>query len=150
MALEKTIEVEKGRSVTFRASALSPLSYHLLFKRDFFKDLQLFQDLAELDSKMGKADQEADQGEQQIEITSENYETFMRIAYCMAYQGVEKGMNTMKQREFLKQYPDMWTWLDSFETFSLMYILPEIIKLWGSNAETQVKAKNAHPAPPEN
>lgn len=145
MALEKTIEVEKGRSVTFRASALSPLSYKLLFKRDFFKDLE---ELSELE----KISNEAETGEesQSIQVTTENYEMFMRIAFCMAYQGVEKGLNTKKQREFLEQYPDMWTWLDSFETFSMFTVLPEIISLWGLNAETQVNAKNAHPAPLEN
>ena len=158
MALEKTIEVEKGRSVTFRASALSPLSYKLLFKRDFFKDLE---ELSELEAISDEAEEinneteavgdEAEEEEkgQTLKLTTENYEMFMRIAFCMAYQGVEKGLNTKKQREFLEQYPDMWTWLDSFETFSMFSILPEIITLWGLNAETQVKAKNAHPAPPE-
>lgn len=145
MPLEKTIEVEKGRSVTFRASALSPLSYKLLFKRDFFKDLD---GLSELET----ISDETESGEtvKSVEVTTENYEMFMRIAFCMAYQGVEKGLNTAKQREFLEQYPDMWSWLDSFETFSMFRILPEIIKLWGLNAETQVKAKNSHPAPPAN
>jgi hypothetical protein len=145
MALEKTIEVEKGRSVTFRASALSPLSYKLLFKRDFFKDLEGLSELEEISN-------EAETGEesQSIQVTTENYEMFMRIAFCMAYQGVEKGLNTKKQREFLEQYPDMWTWLDSFETFSMFTVLPEIISLWGLNAETQVNAKNAHHAQLEN
>lgn len=152
MALEKTIEVEKGRSVTFRASALSPLSYKLLFKRDFFKDLEELSELEEISNEAEATSDEAEEAEngQTLRITTENYEMFMRIAFCMAYQGVEKGLNTKKQRKFLEQYPDMWTWLDSFETFSMFSILPEIITLWGLNAETQVKAKNARPAPLEN
>ena len=33
-------------------------------------------------------------------------------------------------------------WLDAFSTFSIYQVLPEIIKLWGLNLETQVKEKN--------
>ena len=32
-------------------------------------------------------------------------------------------------------------WLDEFNTFSIYQVLPEIIKLWGLNVETQVESK---------
>ena len=36
-------------------------------------------------------------------------------------------------------------WLDAFSTFSIYQVLPEIIKLWGLNLETQVKEKTISP-----
>jgi hypothetical protein len=32
-------------------------------------------------------------------------------------------------------------WLDSFNTFSIYTILPQLIKLWGLNVQTDVEAK---------
>lgn len=152
--LEKTIEVGEGRSVTFRASALLPQAYRKLFNRDFFKDLEKLADLEEISSQVEKAagEEESDSyaaAYKDIPLTTDDYNMFMRIAFCMAYQGEVRGLNPEASKRFMEKYPDMWAWLDSFETFSMFQILPQILELWGLNAETQVKAKNAHPAPPE-
>ena len=32
-------------------------------------------------------------------------------------------------------------WLDSFNTFSIYQVLPQIIELWGLNPKTEVQAK---------
>ena len=32
-------------------------------------------------------------------------------------------------------------WLDSFNTFSIYQVLPQIIELWGLNTKTEVQAK---------
>ncbi len=32
-------------------------------------------------------------------------------------------------------------WLDEFNTFSIYQVLPELIKLWGLNVQTQVESK---------
>ena len=32
-------------------------------------------------------------------------------------------------------------WLDSFNTFSIYQVLPQIIELWGLNTQTDVQAK---------
>ena len=32
-------------------------------------------------------------------------------------------------------------WLDEFSTFSIYQVLPELIKLWGLNVQTQVESK---------
>jgi hypothetical protein len=32
-------------------------------------------------------------------------------------------------------------WLDEFGTFSIYQVLPELIKLWGLNVQTQVESK---------
>ena len=144
-ALQKTIKVG-DREVTFRASALSPQAYKILFKRDFFKDLENFTELQNL----ANVEPVGEDGKlKDIPITTENYEQFMRIAFCMAFQACGRGLNSPKHKAFLEEYPDMWAWLDSFETFSLFEVLPQILELWGVNAEARVKAKNASPIPPE-
>ena len=39
-------------------------------------------------------------------------------------------------------------WLDRFETFSIYQVLPEILKLWGLNVETDAESKKkADPQP---
>ena len=32
-------------------------------------------------------------------------------------------------------------WLDEFSTFSIYQVLPELIKLWGLNVQTQAESK---------
>lgn len=57
-------------------------------------------------------------------------ELFENIAYVMAKHADPKIPDTPEE------------WLDEFSTFSIYQVLPEIIKLWGLNVESQVKAKN--------
>ena len=48
-------------------------------------------------------------------------EVFENVAYIMAKQGDSSIPNTIDE------------WLDSFDTFSIYLILPEIIELWNLN-----------------
>lgn len=133
--MQKIIEIEKGRSLNFKASAFSPIVYNKLFrKRDFLKDMEV------LKSMNDKEDASFDM---------EHYEYFVRIAYTFAYQGMAPTpRETEEQKEFRRKYPDAWDWIDSFSTFSIYEILPEIIDLWYQNEETMAKSKNPVPAPP--
>lgn len=36
-------------------------------------------------------------------------------------------------------------WLEQFNVFSIYQILPELMKLWGMNLETQVESKKTSP-----
>ena len=134
----KTIEVEKDRQITFKASAFSPIQYGKLFKgRDFMRDMEA----------MAEKNKEVDE-EGRTPFSVENYEQFTRLAYLFAYQGLSETprMNDA-QKEFLEKYKNPWEWIDSFDTFSIYLILPEIVELWYGNKETLVKAKKAAPAP---
>lgn len=83
-------------------------------------------------------------------FTMDDYEHFVRIAYTFAYQGLAPTpRQTQEQKEFIEQYPDAWTWIDSFGTFSIYEILPDIIELWYQNEKSGSKSKNLVPAPPE-
>ena len=58
------------------------------------------------------------------------------------------GTGVQEQLDFREQYPDAWDWIDSFGTFSIYEILPDIIDLWYKNERTISKGKNGVPAPP--
>lgn len=134
--MEKIIEIEEGRSLNFKASAFSPIMYNKLFQgRDFLKDMEC------LKEKNDEDDQS---------FSMEHYELFVRVAYTFAYQGLAPTpRNTKEQDEFRRQYPDAWIWIDSFGTFSIYEILPEIIDLWYVNEKKVAESKNRVPAPPE-
>ena len=136
---EKWIEVEEGRRYLFRASAFSPIQYNKLFRgNDYLKDIEA---MAEKKEEMEAGD---------TSFTMDNYEQFARLAYTFAYQGLSPSPKvTEEQRQFVKDYPDPWTWIDSFNSFSIYMILPQIVELWVGNEKTLVQAKNHSPAPPE-
>ena len=88
--------------------------------------------------------------EDDFEFTIDDYEMFVRLAYVFVYQGLsESPAVSEEQIRFREEYPDPWTWIDSFDSFSIYEILPEISDLWVGNVKTQAKAKNRNPAPPE-
>lgn len=134
--MEKIIEIEEGRSLNFKASAFSPIMYNKLFPgRDYLKDME------SLKSKN-------DEAEKTFEMA--DYEHFARIAYLFAYQGLAPSpRTTQEQKEFLEKYPTVWDWIDTFDTFSIYEILPEIMDLWYKNEKKVSDGKNPVPAPPE-
>lgn len=134
--MQKIIEVEEGRSLNFKASAFSPIMYNRLFPgRDFLKDMDALKTAHE---------------DKEDTFEMSDYEHFSRIAYLFAYQGLAPSpRQTQEQKEFLEQYPSTWDWIDSFDTFSIYQILPEIMELWYKNEKQISKSKNPVPAPPE-
>lgn len=139
--MEKILEIEEGRSCNFKASALSPIQYNRLFKgRDFLRDIQAMAEKAE----------EMKEDESHVSMSGENYEQFARMAYLFAYQGMASTpVQTKEQKKFLKEYPDPWTWIDTFNTFSIYRLLPEIIELWYGGDIRLVKEKKTDHTPPE-
>ena len=117
MAITKKIEID-GQQVDFRASAAVPRLYRIKFGRDIYKDLR------SLEKSVGDNDEESSS----LDLFS--LEMFENIAYIMAKHADPKIPDTPEE------------WLDEFSTFSIYQVLPEIIKLWGLNVESQVKAKN--------
>ena len=109
--------------------------YNKLFPgRDFLKDMECLKE---------KNDEEDDS------FNMEHYEHFVRVAYTFAYQGLAPTpRGTKEQKEFREEYPDAWDWIDSFRTFSIYEILPEIIDLWYTNEKKVAESKNRAPAPP--
>ena len=116
MAITKKIEID-GQQVDFRASAAVPRLYRIKFGRDIYKDLR------SLEKSVGDNDEESSS----LDLFS--LEMFENIAYIMAKHADPLIPDTPEE------------WLDGFSTFSIYQVLPEIIKLWGLNVETQVESK---------
>ena len=138
--MEKMLEIEEGRSYLFRASAFSPIQYNKLFPgRDYMRDINA---MVEKKEEMENSDDGL------ASFTIENYEQFARLAYTFAYQGLSPSPKVSdEQREFTNEYPDPWTWIDGFDTFSIYMLLPEIVELWAGNSRQLVQAKNRETLP---
>ena len=122
MGMTRTVTID-GQEVTFRASAAIPRIYRLRFQRDIYRDLRdLSKDL---------------EGQDQENSTLDTFslEMFENIAYIMAKHADPSIPDTPEE------------WLDGFNTFSIYQVLPEIIKLWGLNVQTDVDSKKKFPVP---
>ena len=117
MGIKRTIEID-GKPVAFKASAAIPRIYRLKFQRDIYKDLR------DLEKAIGSSD------ENNSSLDLFSLEMFENIAYIMAKHA---------EPETVPDTPEEW--LDGFNTFSIYQVLPEIIKLWGLNVQTDVEAK---------
>ena len=106
-----------GKEVPFKASAAIPRIYRIKFHRDIYKDLDT------LSKAVG------DENEENSRLDMFSLEMFENIAYIMAKHADPSIPDTPEE------------WLDEFSTFSIYQVLPEIIKLWGLNVETQVESK---------
>lgn len=153
--MEKTIQIEEGRSAAFRASAFSPIQYNRLFPgRDFMRDMeelrsmnkQVKEETAE-ETEDGAA--EGGQGRRKF-FSIEEYELFVRVAYTFAYQALSPSPRpSEEQKKFREQYPDPWEWIDSMNTFSIYQILPEIVDLWFEGAVQVASSKKNSSQPSE-
>lgn len=97
-----------GHEVRFKASGATPRIYRKMFRQDIFADMQ------KLTANMQKGD-----------LSVESLECFENIAYVMAAQADP-------------DLPDLDTWLDQFNMFSIYQILPDLLELWALN-EAQIE-----------
>ena len=116
MSMKRNITID-GHEVPFKASAAIPRIYRMRFHRDIYKDLR------DLEKGIDKNDPE----NSNLDLFS--LEMFENIAYVMAKHADPSIPDTPEE------------WLDSFNTFSIYQVLPQIIELWGLNTQTDVQAK---------
>ena len=117
MGITKKIRID-GKDVEFKASAAIPRIYRLKFHRDIYKDLR----------DLEKAVSSSSAEESNLDLLS--LELFENIAYIMAKHADPTTVPDSPEE-----------WLDEFSTFSIYQILPEIIELWGLNAQSDVESK---------
>ena len=123
----KTINID-GKDVLFAASAAVPRIYRIQFHRD------IFQDMAKIEKSVKKSQDNQKKNEvSESDIPIEDLEMFENVAFVMAKHAAQK-----KGQDFPE---DVYGWLDQFNTFSIYEILPEIVKLWNLNTQTQAEAK---------
>lgn len=125
--LTKNIEID-GKDVVFAASAAIPRIYRIQFKRD------IFQDMTKIEKSVKKSqDKQKENQVSESDIPIEDLEMFENVAFVMAKHAAQK-----KGQDFPN---NVYDWLDQFNTFSIYTILPEIVKLWNLNEQTQVGSK---------
>lgn len=123
----ETIKID-GKDVLFAASAAIPRIYRVQFHRD------IFQDMVKIEKSVKKSqDNQKENKVSESDISIEDLEVFENVAFVMAKHAAQK-----KGQEFPE---NVYDWLDQFDTFSIYEILPEIVKLWNLNIQTQAEAK---------
>lgn len=102
-----------GKEIALKSTALTIFKYREAFGTDMMMDMQRIQD------SFNKGELGA------VDLT-----VFMRIAYIMA----KSADPTIE---------DSWEeWLDTFETFSIYEVMPEIMEIWKlSNKTTAIPKK---------
>lgn len=111
--MEKIIHVD-GKDLKFKATALTPVRYHQKFGSDMIVDISKITDAFD-----GKT------------LPPHMLEKFGQIAYTMHKQGDP-------------EQPDDWEeWLDQFEIFSIVEVLPQMFELWAMNTKQTSKQKKS-------
>lgn len=113
--MEKTLNID-GKDVKFKSTAGTLMRYRMNFGRDLIKDI----------AKLEKRYKSVESGEDEFEIY--DLEMFEKIAWSMA----KTADNNIA---------DIENWLDEFESFSIMVILPEIMDLLIANMKQEQESK---------
>ncbi len=114
--MEKTLTVD-GKQVRFKSTGATPLRYKAQFRKDFFSDMMKLNSLKSL---------------QKVEdITSDDIE---QIDFEVLYNIVWVLAKTAD-----KNIPEPIEWLDDFEEFPLMEIIPELQELIGASIQSKKK-----------
>lgn len=116
MSMKQNIEIDE-KQVPFKASAAIPRIYRMKFHRDIYKDLH------SLEKSVG------DGSEENSNLDMFSLEMFENIAYIMAKHADPSISDSPED------------WLDSFNTFSIYQVLPQLIQLWGLNTQTEIDSK---------
>lgn len=119
--MEKTIEID-GKKVKFKAAGGNVLRYKMQFGRDFMVDIAKMDELTKVKINTQKENRQPTFEE----IKSLDTEVFYNIAWVLAKTADDS-------------IPEPLTWLDSFETFPLMEILPELGPLIAASMGTSKK-----------
>ena len=113
--MEKVINID-GKDIRFKSTAGTLMRYRMNFGRDLIKDI----------AKLEKRYKAVENGEEEFEIY--DLEMFEKIAWSMA----KTADNNIKNIE---------NWLDDFESFSIMVVLPEIMDLLIANLKQEQDSK---------
>ncbi|QCV56259.1 hypothetical protein [Thermoactinomyces vulgaris] len=116
--MEKTIIID-GKEVRFKSTAATPLRYRAQFGRDFFAEIL----------KMGALEKLSNLDPEKVtreDLEGLDFEVFYNIAWVMAKTADPK-------------IPDPISWLDQFDVFPMLDIIPELQDLILSNIQSKKK-----------
>lgn len=114
--MEKAVIID-GKSVRFRATALTPRLYRAQTQRDLFLDIAILE----------QAINDAAADKKPLSLSA--LTIFEDVAFTLAKQADSSVPDTADE------------WLDTFSVFDIYLILPQIIGLWHTNTTTTAKAK---------
>lgn len=114
--MEKTVTID-GKAIQFKTNGATPLRYKAQFGKDYFKEILK---LAPLEKMAGKKKVDA----KDLEVL--DFEVFYNIAWIMA-------------KSAKPDIPDPITWLEEFEEFPLVEIIPELQDLMLASFQTTKK-----------
>ncbi len=114
--MEKTLLID-GKEIQFKSTGGSVLRYRMQYGRDFISDLLKLEKAFDIDSQSLK------------DSSALDLEVFYNIIWVFA-----KTANP--------NIPAPLDWLDSFESFPLIEIIPELMDMITSNLKTLVSTKN--------
>ncbi len=114
--MEKTIEID-GKQVIFKSTGATALRYKAQFGKDFFSEIYKMEGMQK-SLKSKKSDTE--------KLANIDFELFYNIAWVLAKTADNK-------------IPEPLTWLDSFDTFPVIEIIPELNELIISNIQSKKK-----------
>lgn len=113
--MEKTLTID-GKEVRFKSTAATPLRYKAQFGKDYFAEIMKMGDLTNIKtSKLSYKD-----------LQKVDFETFYNIIWVLA--------KTAK-----KDIPEPLEWLDTFDEFPLMEIIPEVQDLITASLQSKKK-----------
>jgi hypothetical protein len=102
--VEKTISID-GQEVKFKSTGATPLRFKAQFGKDYLSEIMKLDGLKNLKGKNGEINSKA--------LQNLDFEVFYNIAWTLAKTGN-------------KDIDDPITWLDKFETFPIIEIIPEL------------------------
>ena len=114
--MEKVVKVG-DKEVKLKSTASLTYKYHRFFGRDLIKDIVKLQE--KLDARMSKNEQ----------FEALDLQMFSELAWTMAKTADDS-------------IPNIEEWLDQFETFDIMKILPEVMQLLADNMRQEQPQKN--------
>lgn len=113
--MEKTIIID-NREVRFKSTAATPLRYKSQFGKDYFAEIMKMEGLTNIKKEKIKAK----------DIQSIDFEVFYNIIWVLA-------------KTADKNIQEPLEWLDGFDEFPLMEIIPELQDLIISSIQTKKK-----------
>ncbi|WP_342541049.1 hypothetical protein MHI39_08230 [Heyndrickxia sp. FSL K6-6286] len=117
--MEKTITID-GRDVRFKSTAATPLRYKAQFHKDFFTEVLKLAQLEKLKDIEKKKNIKIE------DFEGLDFEVFYNIAWTMA-------------KTADKDIPDPMSWLDEFDEFPMIEIVPELFGMAIASLQSKKK-----------
>ena len=113
--MEKILTID-GKEVKFKSTAATPLRYKAQFGKDYFSEIMKMESLTNIKNGKIKAK----------DIQSIDFDVFYNIIWVLA-------------KTADKNIPSQIEWLDGFDEFPLMEIIPELQDLIAASLQSKKK-----------